>query len=118
MGGASKIPVAKPAPLVVTYSGSSSSTNGVIASTARDPVARQSVTARYTRLQSAAGMTVSTMAQNTGPGGATARPATRVCSEDGVRQVCTTAGGGGGTSTATSSRTIQVTDSHPSAANV
>src|SRR6266704_1162259 len=107
-----------------TYTGDSSSTYGVTASTMSTPSARCRSVARYTAPQSSGRITVSTMLQNTAPAGTTARPSTSVCSDEGVRQAITLNGApnrcpSSNRNTARkSARTAQVRLSQPSSASV
>src|SRR5439155_13656212 len=108
----------------ITYTGDSSSTYGVTASTISAPPSRCRSVARKTARQSAGRMTVSTMLQNTTPAGTARSPSTSVCSEDGVRHSTTVRGGpnrlpsSNRATAGKSARTAQVRLRHPNAANV
>src|SRR6267142_5312822 len=108
----------------VTYTGDSSSTYGVTASTISAPPWRCRSVASKTARQSPGRITVSTMLQNTGPGGTARSPSTRVCSDDGVRHSTTVRRGPNllpsskRVTAGKSARTAQVRLWHPNAANV
>src|SRR5882762_3437547 len=113
-----------PAPPRITYTGDSSSTYGVTASTISAPPSRCRSVAPKTARQSAGRITVSTMLQNTGPVGTARSPSTRVCSDDGVRHSTTVRRGPNllpsskRVTAGKSARTAQVRLWHPNAANV
>src|SRR2546426_4598849 len=108
----------------VTYTGDSSSTYGVTASTMHASPSRCRSVARKTARQSAGRITVSTMLQKTGPAGTARSPSTKVCSEDGVRHSTTVRRGpnrlpsSNRVTAGKSARTAQVRLRHPKAANV
>src|SRR5207302_10628222 len=81
-----------PSSPVLTYTGDSSSTYGVTASTMSAPSASWRSAPRYTACQSCGRITVSTMLQNTGPGATAWSPSTSVCSDEGVRHSITLRG--------------------------
>src|SRR5207247_28845 len=117
-------PPPPPLPPRITYTGDSSSTYGVTASTISTPPSRCRSVAAKTARQSTGRITVSTIVQNTGPAGTARSPSTNVCSEDGVRHSTTVRRGpnrlpsSNRMTAGMSARTAHVRLRHPSAANV